>query len=407
MMTLAAVNLPAAAGAQLELTGARLPALEAHVHSHPDDVPALHQLIAALLDHARTSQAPADYQRAAEALARATQLAPDHPQTIALTAWSEMNAHRFSAALVHAQAALQREPDSALALGIAADAATELGAYDRAVAWVDTLLTVHPALPAWTRAAHLRFVHGDIAGALDLTQAAARSARAGGPDAWWSALQMSELLLAAGEFDAAGRWARAAHDSAKALAQPLAQLARVAEGAGQFDAALALYRQAAAIQRNPDYSLGMLRAALATGNATEVRRQRSILDGMGRLDEISGGLFARTFAEARLLQGDLAGAERLARSELARRPDIYSHSQLAWILLARGEVADAQVYAQASLATGSADPLLMCRAGRVLARGGAGERAERLVERALTLNPGLGALCPAQLQPVALTGEAR
>jgi hypothetical protein len=86
------------------------------------------------------------------------------------------------------------------------------------------------------------------------------------------------------------------------------------------------------------------------------------------------------------------GAERLARRELDRRSDIYSHSQLAWILLAQGDAAAALPYAEKSMSTSSADPLLAYRAGRVFDAAGQTERGARLIERARALNPGLSTM---------------
>jgi tetratricopeptide (TPR) repeat protein len=367
-------------------------ALESRSRTHPQDPATLHDLAEALLMRARVSQAPGDYQRAGVALARALQLAPDHPRSLALKAWSEMNEHRFRDALIDAQAALQSDPTAPIALGLAADAATELGAYDQAIEFTERLLSRHPGLPGLTRAAHLRFVHGDLAGALELAQSSFNAVRRGSLDAVWSLLQLSELSLADGQFELAERTAHAAREMAPDLPQPLAQLARVAEARADFTSALAWYRQANALHTNPEYVLGILRAALATGDVSETRRQRAILSGMAKLDEVNGGLYARVFAEFRLLERDFAGAELLARRELERRPDIYSHSQLAWILLARGEVTAALPYADKSMSTSSADPLLAYRSGHVFDAAGQTERGAQLIQRARALNPGLAAM---------------
>ncbi|HZP88816.1 MAG TPA: hypothetical protein VFB54_18540 [Burkholderiales bacterium] len=354
-----------------------------------DDLSALHTHAEAMLERARTSQMPDDYKRADGVVAQALERAPDHPRTLALKAWTQMNAHRFREALRDAQSALERDENDRVALAVAADAATELGLYEAAIGFTDRLLARRTNLPALTRAAHLRYLHGDLSGALELAERQFNQFGNDESTAAWSLLQLSELYLAAGQLDRADQAAQAARELKRDAAQPLAQRAKVAEARGNFAAAQALYRQANAIQVNAEHALGMLRCAMITNNRAEAQRARTLLAGLAKLDALNGALGDRTFAEFYLLQGDLVQAERLARRELERRPDVYSQSQLGWILLARADAAAARPHAEQSIATASADPLLAYRAGRIFEAVGDKDRGAKLIARACQANPGL------------------
>jgi tetratricopeptide (TPR) repeat protein len=147
--------------------------------------------------------------------------------------------------------------------------------------------------------------------------------------------------------------------------QALARAARVDEAQGRPRRALERLHQAMREQPTPEHAFAAWRTAKRAGDAAETKRQAALLQGMGRLDE--AGLYRRLFAEFYCEFPETRKlAERLARTELAARPDLYSHAALAWVLFRAGNLAEAEEHAKQSLRLNTPDRELRHRAGTIL-----------------------------------------
>jgi len=327
-----------------------------------DDPFALAQ--AALL-RAGASADPRDALQARELVQRALNSKPEDPRSWVLGAWDEMSRHRFSAALMSIRRAHALGPATIISLGLESDALVELGRYDQALDRVQRMLDVDPGLPALSRAAHLRFLHGDTEGAIALLHAPVL-ARAGERERAKVALQLAELCVHVGDVEGAQAAALQAALLLPGNAQPLAMRARVAEARLRPDEALAFYLRAQNASPNPEYALGAWRMARALGDSKVEKRQRSLLEGMARLDEIQGGLYRRVFIEFFGAQPQrLQDAQRLARLDLAERPDLYAHAWMAWTLLSKGERDAAAPHIAQALRLGTRDEKLRALLGEL------------------------------------------
>lgn len=330
------------------------------------DVQSLAALAAAHLDRVRTHNSADDLARAEKLIDRLLKEAPEDPRSHTLDARRLMVAHRFSAALT---ATLQAEALGAgdlVTLSMKADALVELGRYDDAEAVIQQLLDRHYGPAALSRAAHFRFLHGDLEGALELATQALRGTRAPSFDHAWLTLQQAELLLLHGQADEARRACLAAE--AGAPVQALALQARISEAEGRLEEADLLLRNAIRQQLRPEDIVERWRLAVRRHDQPEAARQGALLQGLARLDEASGGrdrrLFAGWFADQ---TQRLHEAERLARAELAARPDIFSHALLAWVLHRQGRNDEARPHAEQAIALGTPDWTLRRQAGMTLA----------------------------------------
>jgi tetratricopeptide (TPR) repeat protein len=324
-----------------------------------DDPLALAQ--AALL-RAGASADPRDALQAHELVQRALNTKPEDPRSWALGAWDEMNRHRFSAALRSIDRAHALGPATIISLGLESDALVELGRYDQALDRVQRMLDIDPGLPALSRAAHLRFLHGDTQGAIALLHTPVVQ-RAGERERTKIALQLAELHVHLGEVEAAEAAATQAALLLPGDAQPLAMRARIAEVRARPDEALALYLRAQSMLPSPEYALGAWRMARMLGELKVEKRQRALLEGMARLDETQG-LYRRVFIEFFGAQSQrLADAQRLARLDLVERPDVYAHALMAWTLLANGERDAAAPHIVQALRLGTRDEKLRALLG--------------------------------------------
>jgi tetratricopeptide (TPR) repeat protein len=227
------------------------------------------------------------------------------------------------------------------------------------------MLDRFPGLAAWSRAAHLRFLHGDLDGAIGLMKRAAAAGAPASEPVAWVLLQLAELELHRGDAAAAGTIVRQVLAWYPTSSQALAQAARVDEAQGRPRDALERLREALREQPTPEHAFAAWRTARRAGDVAEAKRQAALLHGIGRLDE--GGRYRRLFAE---FYGEFPEtrrlAEHLARAELAARPDLYSHAALAWVLFRAGKLAEAARHAQESLRLSTPDRELRDRAGTIL-----------------------------------------
>lgn len=341
---------------------------ELRLAASADDLDATRSLAAVLLDRARASNDPQILVRANALVSRALKAAPDNPAGHTLDARRLMIAHRFGDALGAAIRAEALGAGDVATLSTKADALTELGRYEEAEAVIQRLLDHYYGPAALSRAAHFRFLYGDLDGAIELAKRSLDAGRLLPFDQAWLQLQLAELFLFSGDLDAARRATIAAENAAPApaLALALALRARVSKAQGKRAEAATLLRAAVQRELRPEFVVELWRLARERGDVAEAARQRALLDGMARLDEASGSMNRRIFAFWYAEQdGQLVAAERLARAELAARPDIYSHDLLAWVLHRQGRSRDALPYAECAIALGTPDPQLRAHSAAI------------------------------------------
>jgi tetratricopeptide (TPR) repeat protein len=313
------------------------------------------------LDRLRGNLDPGAHAVVASQVARLADEAPAHPRVLALRAWLEMNNHRFAEALALAERALAVAPREPVAQALRADALTELGRYEEAVAAVDALGEAGASVPAVLRVGHLRRLHGDLAGALEVVDAALRRSPASHPDHAWLVRELAALS-----------WHDGAPERALGLLQGLPEndvealmlRARMVEAGGQLASARALWQRAAEAAPLPGALLGLWRTS---ADPAERRRLAHRLEGMARLDEAQGGLARRDYVEFFARSGRLPAAEELARREYQRRPDVFSAGQLAWVLALAGQRGEAGERAREAARLGSRDHDLQVQIALALA----------------------------------------
>lgn len=306
-----------------------------------------------LLQAQRTRPDAARFERARRIAAAEVERLPDDPRAWRTLAWARMLEHRFAEARDAAQTAARLAPADARALALLSDALVELGRYAEAVAVTDRLAEIEPGIPAWVRAAHLRFLFGDLAGAIDLMAMAARAGAPRGEASAWTWLDLARLNLHAGKPAAAGEaiaMAARADPGSPALLSARASL-KLAQG--DAHAALDLYRQALAARPSAEDALAAWQLARQLGLAGVAKHQAALLEGLARLD--SAPQSRRSLAEYFSASGRNGRALELARQEFDARPDIYSHATLARVLAGIGEQAEAQRQAHLALALNTPD----------------------------------------------------
>lgn len=298
----------------------------------------------------------------------------------------EHNLHRFRTAetIAHQLTTERGLPED---WALLSDALMEQGRLDEAVAALQRMENLKPGAEADTRIAHLRWLKGDLPGAIAAMADAVRSTsvtdRAG---LAWMLAQMAQFQLAAGDSSRAGALATAAEEQLPDYAPALLAAGRVALARHDARAAVSLLRRAATLNPLPEYRWWLADAERAAGEdraAAEV--ETSLCDNGAAADPRTFALYLATRHQ------DLGRAVELARDELAARQDAFTHDALAWALWAHGDTQGAHTEIQLALAEGTRDARLYLHAAAIAQSGGdfaaARQRATQCRALAGTLLP--------------------
>lgn len=265
--------------------------------------------------------------------------------------------------------------------GLLGDVLMEQGRLKEAAAAYQAMMDQRPGPEAYARAAHLRWLTGDLEGAIDLMRRAVRATGTRPPGASaWARTRLARLLRQAGLAHEAMAHLRAAlalvpdYPPAR-LEQGLRHLAQ-----GLAEEAIAPLRRAADSNPLPETLWALVEALQAAGrNSEALAVERQMRSGGERDDPRTYALYLA----GRGLEPDTA--LRLARAELAVRADVFTLDALAWALHAAGQDRAAQAYSSRALAEGTPDARLFYHAGVIAAAGGDHARARERLDRARAL----------------------
>lgn len=371
----AAVRLPHSGGGRIdqEIIG-----LQRALARDPVPISQLERLGWAFVAKARASQDPGYYKLAELcALCIETRTA-ESPESLLLRGHVLHSQHRFAEAEVLARRLVEKRGrwfDRAL-LG---DVLMEQGKLGAAIIEYQALADERPGPQAYSRAAHVRWLRGDLLGARELMRMAAMSAGDAEAAAWSHTrlalyeLQLGNLSRSLGHTEAALQL----HD---AYAPALLARGRALLAAGDVAAALAALRRAAERIPQPEYQWALLEGLEAAGRRDEARRVGDELMRLGAAND------PRTFALYLATRGEaVERAVRLAELELRSRSDVFTHDALAWALAAAGQMIGAHEHMRLALAEGTSDARLFLHAAVIEARFGHRAESEHWCRRAAAM----------------------
>ena len=272
------------------------------------------------------------------------------------------NLHRFKEAETIAHE-LVAQRGLSFDYGLLGDALMEQGRIGDSVKAYQSMMDLRPDLHAYSRAAHVRWLTGDVEGAKELMQAAVNASSSQDPEAAaWVCSRLGFYQFQTGDNAAAG------HNCDIALAfcpdYPPALLLRGRMLLAQTNASAAVEVLSRAARANPlpEYQWLLAEAEHVAGRDEDVEKVESNLFHTGAAaDPRTFSLFLST----RGSQGETA--LRLAREELQQRQDVFSHDALAWALLANGHAQEAHKEMLRALAEGTEDGRLFFHAAVIAA----------------------------------------
>lgn len=321
---------------------------------------------------ARLSYDPGYYKLAEQTALCLETNQPGSPEALLLRGHALHSLHRFGEMeqLARKLVAMRGQAFDYALLG---DALLEQGRLDEAIQPYQKMVDLKPGLQTYSRVAHVRWLKGDLPGAIDLMRMATR---AGSPrnreSVAWAESRLARYQLQAGDFKTALATADAALQLVPDYAPALLVRAHVLQMKGQTDQAVENLTRAAAEDPLPEYQWALADALRAAGRADEAIPVEARLNQRGAADD------PRTFALYLATRGEqVETALRLAREELARRADGFTLDALAWSLAAAGRHAEADTLMRRALAVGTKDARLFYHAGVIAAGQGRPQEARR------------------------------
>jgi tetratricopeptide (TPR) repeat protein len=291
--------------------------------------------------------------------------------------------HAFADALDLAQQILSEDPDDLMALGTKSDAELELGRFDEAVKSAQRMVDLKPNLPSYARAAHLRWLQGDLKAAKSIYRQAMDAHDPRDPEPYaWVLVQAAMVFWHEGDIEGADRGFDRALSALSDYPAALVGRARVALAQNDPKRAIELAERAYKKSPLPETAWVLGDARRAAGDEKGAEEAYALVVKAGRASD------PRTLALFFAVKGREADlAVTLARKELGVRKDIYTRDALAWALYRKGQLADARVESDAAIALGTKDASLLYHAGAIRIAAGDREGGEKLVREALKTNP--------------------
>ena len=348
---------------------------------------AAEQLGYRFISRARLSNDSGFYKIAEQAAACLESYQPDDPSALLLRGHILHQLHRFG----EAEAIARRLVDArsfVLDFGLLGDALMEQGRLAEAADAYQKMIDLKPFYQSYARAAHLRWLKGDLDGAVRMMGSAVKAASPRDPESLaWGYARLAAYELQRGRLDEAERTAAASLQTVPDYASALLVSGRIRLAQKKFPQAIELLERAARLNPLPDYEWTLSDALRAAGRHDEADAAEQLLRRNGAADDPrTFALYLSTRTAARVPRADDGQqAVELARHELTVRADVFTLDALAWALVNTGEVHEASALIVRALAEGTADARLFLHASVIAAADGRPVEAARWAGKARQL----------------------
>jgi tetratricopeptide (TPR) repeat protein len=293
----------------------------------------------------------------------------DDPDALLLQGHILQSLHRFKDAEPIAER-LVTIRNEAFDYGLLGDVLMEQGRLDEAVWAYQKMIDLRPDLQSYTRVAHMRWLKGDLDGAIAVMRMAVTS---GSPHdsepTAWAYTRLGIYQLQAGDTETAIKSAGIASQFANNYAAALLLRGRILLAQDNAQEAIEFLQRAAALTRLPEYEWTLADALREAGKsqAADELEPMLIRDG-ARNDPRTLALYLATRGQ------QVQQALKLAEDETNTRADVFTMDTLAWAFNANGRLAEAREYSKKALNEGTQDARLFYHAGCIaLAVGDSGD----------------------------------
>jgi tetratricopeptide (TPR) repeat protein len=314
---------------------------------------------------ARLSNDTGYYKVAEQAAACLESVAPSEPAALLLRGHALHQMHRFKEAEgIARQLVASRE--FVLDFGLLGDVLMEQGRVTEAAEAYQKMIDLKPFYQSYARAAHLRWLKGDLHGAIEMMHAAVKAASPRDREsvAWaYSRLAMYELQR--GHLSDAQRMTDSSLQFVPDYAAALLARGRIELVQKRNAEAVETLTRAARLNPLPEYQWTLADALRLVSRIDEASALETQLVRNGRSnDPRTLALYLSTRRQ------DGAMAVDLARREMENRADVFTLDALAWALASTGQIREASTLMTRALAEGTRDGRLFFHASVIAAADG-------------------------------------
>jgi len=254
----------------------------------------------------------------------------------------------------------------------------ERGALNEAVDAYQVVVDQRPGPQAYARIAQLRWIRGDLDGALEMMTTAVRSTSLRTPEsAAWVRVRLAILLMQLDELGAADAVLARTLVLQPGYPPALHTTGRLRLAQNRISEAISLLQRAVQADPLPEFRWTLYEALRVAGQESAANTQKLELMRRGETED------RRTFALFLATLGDEPEtALRLALQELDVRGDVFTLDAVAWALSGADRDDEALKYSRRALAEGTQDARFYFHAGVIAARTGDRTQALDLMTRA-------------------------
>jgi len=352
---------------------------DATLHS-TDRSRAFEQLGWAYVKKSRVSFDPGFYKLAEQCAGCIASQNPDSPEALLLKGYVLCNLHYFKDAEAIARRLCQTRV-AAVDYALLGDALMEQGILNEAIDAYQKMVDLKPGPQGYARIAHIRWLKGDLEGALEMMRKAAGTTGARDAEsAAWAYSRVALYELQEGSTQNADRACEAALLLQNDYAPALLVRARICLAQNRNEQAAQLMQRAVSINPLPEYKWMLAESLRAAGQPNEAQDVEDEIRKQGPADD------PRTVALFLTTRGEqLDEALSLARQETTVRGDVFTLDALAWALAAMGRANEAMDQIKRALSEGTEDARLFYHAGSILARAGKRQEARLMLRKATAL----------------------
>jgi tetratricopeptide (TPR) repeat protein len=333
---------------------------------------------------ARESSDPGYYLHADASARIALDLEPGNRLAQDLHAMVLLNDHKFEEARQAALAITTARDDDPVAYGTLSDALLELGRFEDAASAIQTMMNLKPNLPSYSRASYLRWLQGDDAAAKEIAHHAIDAggdSRDSEPLAW-VLVQAGMIFWHEGDYEGADAGFDRALAAFPEFPPALVGKGRVTMAKGDGKRAAELFGRAYAMSPLAETAWLLGDARIAAGDSEGAKEAYGhVLEEGKRTDGRTLALFLAT------KNSDPTLALRLAETELRVRDDLYTNDVVAWALYRNSRFAEADKAIRHATRLGTRDARLLYHEGAIRIAMGEVPLGQKLVRRALAMNP--------------------
>lgn len=314
------------------------------------------------IEKARVSYDPGFFKLAEQCALDLEERSPGDPAAMLLRGHVLQNLHQFRQAEPLARELVAKR-GAPFDFGLLGDVLADLGKVADATAAYQRMMDLRPDSQALARAAHIRWIKGDVRGATDAMREAARivGTRNAASAAWMNA-RLAFFLFQSDDFAGAELACASASEcvpdfSASQLVRGRMQLAD-----GKFAQAAETLQRAVAENPLPEHQWLLSEALRAAGREREAAGAEEKMATQGAAED------PRTVALFLATRGEkLPLALSLAERELGTRGDVFTHDAVAWALAANGRNAEAWTSIGKAMAEGTQDARIFLHAAVIAA----------------------------------------